>query len=78
MTPTLLREIGEALDGSTWQTAQARRRNVAVRTVQRWAAGTSQIPPITADLVADIDARISELRRLRAQLVYSREFIDRF
>lgn len=76
MTPEFLREIGEALDGSAWQTAQAKRRNVAVRTVQRWAAGSSQIPPIATDLVADIDARISELRRLRAKLVYSREFIE--
>lgn len=68
MTPTLLREIGEALDGSTWQTAQAKRRRVAVRTVQRWAAGASEIPDIAGELVGDIDTKLEQLRELRRRL----------
>lgn len=68
MTPQLLREIGEALDGATWQTAQARRRQVAVRTVQRWASGERSVPDLRDELLADIDGRIEELRALRRKL----------
>lgn len=68
MTPDLLREIGEALDGSTWQTAQARRRNVQIRTVQRWLSGERAVPDLRAELLADLDARIAELRALRKRL----------
>lgn len=43
MSPDLLREIGEALYGERWQTPLAQALGVAVRTMQRWAAGTQPI-----------------------------------
>lgn len=69
MTPQLLREIGEALDGEWWIRRQAARRGVAARTVERWASGASQMPEgIPGELVADLDAKIAELRALRRKL----------
>lgn len=44
MTPDLLREIGEALYGSRWQSDLARALNVADRTMRRWAAGDFPVP----------------------------------
>lgn len=37
----LLRETGEAMYGDQWQSPLARDLGVAVRTVQRWAAGVN-------------------------------------
>ena len=72
MTPQLLREIGEALFGPQWQSAMARLLDVAVRTVQRWAAGATEIPdgilpPLLAalrDRPTEIAAEIEALRRM--------------
>lgn len=66
-SPSLLREIGEALDGSSWRSAQARRRQVAERTVYRWERG-QPMPDLRAEWLADIDAKIAELRALRRKL----------
>lgn len=44
MTPSLLREAGEALYGARWQSGLARDLNVSDRTVRRWAAGDFDIP----------------------------------
>ena len=68
MTPELLRQIGEALDSERWQTAMARRRGVAVRTIQRWDAEQRAVPDLRVELAADIDARIAELRDLKRKL----------
>lgn len=38
----LLRETGEAMYGDQWQSPLARDLGVAVRTVQRWAAGVNE------------------------------------
>ena len=44
----LLAEIGEALYGERWQTALAHELGVADRTVRRWVAGDSPVPPCVA------------------------------
>ncbi len=45
MTPALLREAGEAMYGSRWQSDMARDLGVSDRTVRRWVAGEFAIPP---------------------------------
>lgn len=44
MTPSLLREAGEALYGSRWQSDLARDLRVSDRTVRRWSAAANEIP----------------------------------
>lgn len=69
MTPTLLREVGEAMDGDRWMAAMARRRQVNERTVRRWASGTSPIPDgLWLELRADISERRGELGELIKKL----------
>jgi hypothetical protein len=51
MTPTELREIGEALYGKHWQTKLAVRIKVDPRTVRRWIAGKRKISPLVADYI---------------------------
>ena len=73
MTPTLLRAVGEALYGDQWQTPLADALGVNLRSLQRWAAGTSTpssraMPGIIADLRRLVDARGRDLARLAAQL----------
>lgn len=41
---TLLRDIGEALYGESWQAGLADALGVNQRTVRRWAAGTAEMP----------------------------------
>jgi hypothetical protein len=69
LDPALLREIGVALDGTRWYLPMARRRQVAQKTVSRWDRGEFRIPPaVAAELAADIEAKIAELRALRRKL----------
>lgn len=56
MTPDLLNRIGQALYGALWQSALARDVNVAVRTMQRWAAGETPIPPTLREELAQLAA----------------------
>lgn len=42
---SLLHECGEALYGHAWQSPIARDLGVSTRTMQRWAAGTHDVPP---------------------------------
>lgn len=61
----LLHEIGGALYGPLWQSEMARDLGVAIRTVQRWAAGTYPVPEgVWWDLRDRIDVRRGELVRL--------------
>jgi DNA-binding XRE family transcriptional regulator len=59
MTSDLLRRIGNALYGESWQASLARDLGVPRRTVQRWATGEAR-PPLT-------------LRRNLARLVAARQ-----
>ena len=69
MTPTLLREIGEALDGPSWQTPLAARLGVTVRTVQRWVSGERGIPDgLAGELVPHLEVKIGNVGRLAVQL----------
>lgn len=56
MTPDLLNRVGQALHGAQWQSALARDLNVAVRTMQRWAAGETSIPPKLREDLARLTA----------------------
>lgn len=62
-------EIGEALFGPSWQTPLADVLGVAVRTVQRWAAGDrAPAPGIWRDIAALCRARGRALEAIAAQL----------
>ena len=65
MTVELLREVGEALYGPLWQSEMARELEVAIRTVQRWAAGDNAIPP---GVFVDLGGKVRERRAALAGL----------
>lgn len=44
MSNRLLREAGEALYGSRWQTEISRDLGVSDRTIRRWASGADDMP----------------------------------
>lgn len=70
----LLLKCGEALYGPQWQSALARDLGVADRTVRRWVAGTTDIPPglyvdllrLTQKRAKKLDALVSKLREAAA------------
>lgn len=65
----MIREIGEALYGSRWQAGMADALGVNLRTVRRWAAGTTEPPPgACADLLGIMRERIGELAELAEQI----------
>lgn len=69
LSPALLREIGETLDGPSWQTPLAARLGVAVRTVQRWAGGTSPVPDgLASELVEHLERKVGEAGALAVRL----------
>jgi hypothetical protein len=67
----LLVECGEALFGPRWQSELARELAVSDRTVRRWVAGTSEVPPglyvdllrLTQERAAALDALGPRLRK---------------
>lgn len=69
LTPALLREIGEALDGPSWQTPLAARLGVAVRTVQRWTSGSSPMPDgLASELAVHLEIKVGETVALAVRL----------
>jgi DNA-binding transcriptional regulator YdaS (Cro superfamily) len=65
----LLVECGEALYGAQWQSALARDLGVADRTVRRWVAGTSEVPPgLYVDLLRLTQERAAALDALAERL----------
>lgn len=67
MTPSLLREAGEALYGPRWQCDLARDLGVADRTIRRWASGSVSVSESLGSellaLLSDRQAAISRLQR---------------
>lgn len=64
-----LREVGEALYGPLWQTPLSEALEVSDRTVRRWAAGDSEIPPGVWDDVGKLcRARGKALERWACRL----------
>lgn len=64
-----LETIGQALYGPQWQSAIARDLAVSDRTIRRWVAGTSNIPPgILGELKAVCLKRSAELAALAAKI----------
>jgi hypothetical protein len=65
--PRNLRAAGEALYGTRWQSDLARDLEVAIRTVQRWDAGTHPVPetiwPELRELLGKRAATMLQLRR---------------
>jgi hypothetical protein len=67
----LLVESGEALYGPRWQSELARDLDVSIRTMQRWAAGTNDVPTglyvdllrLTLKRAAVLDALAYKLRK---------------
>lgn len=73
MTPDLLRSVGKAIWGPSWQSEMARSLGVAIRTVQRWAAGdTEPALGVYRDLILIVRQRrkglIEAERLLRAKV----------
>lgn len=70
MQPDTLLRLGPLLFGSGWKTALAERLDVNHRTVERWGAGRTAIPPWLSGQLLDIarerreklDEAIRELR----------------
>lgn len=68
MTPALLAAAGTLLYGPEWQAPMARDLDVADRTVRRWAAGQSRVPPgVADDLAGRLDAHATRLRAVPRQ-----------
>lgn len=67
----LLVETGEALYGPRWQSELARDLDVSIRTMQRWAAGATDVPQgiyldllrLTQERAAVLDALATRLRK---------------
>jgi len=65
----LLVEAGEALYGPRWQSELARDLGVADRTVRRWVAGTTDVPPgLYVDLLRLTQERAAVLDDLAPRL----------
>ena len=66
----LLVEAGTALYGAQWQSSVARDLGVSDRTVRRWVAGATELPPgvyldllrLAAERAAALDAIAQRLR----------------
>jgi len=54
MTPEELKQVGESLYGTRWQTKLARELPINVRTLRRWLSGEVAIRPIVANRIRDI------------------------
>lgn len=68
----LLRRAGEATFGTRWQSEVARMLSVTVRTVQRWAAGTT---PMSDDVLR----QMAETMRTRGQeMMFFGEGIEKY
>lgn len=69
MTPTLLREAGEAIFGPRWQSELARELNVTDRTMRRWVAGEFSIPQaVSAELRGILKAKGAAMAAVRRKL----------
>lgn len=70
MNPKQLDKIGTLLYGPRWQSDMARRLNVNIRTVQRWAAGETSRPHLTlaGEMIEVIDERIEDLTKQLEEL----------
>lgn len=65
MSSRLLRRCGEALYGPLWQSELSRQLGVSVRTMQRWADGTSDVPRgVYTDLLRLLTERAAEVDEL--------------
>ena len=72
MTKERLAEVGIALHGEIWKRSLAADLNVAVRTLERWADGSDDIPPgVVADLSKLVDDKIAALDALNTKIVES-------
>ena len=65
----LLRQVGEALYGRTWQTELAAGLDVSVRQVQRFAAGAAVAPAHWARLGNLLAHRALVIARLEKEIV---------
>jgi transcriptional regulator with XRE-family HTH domain len=67
--PPLIVAVGTALYGSRWQSELARALGVAIRTVQRWAAGDIEPPAgVYGELAPIVEERAAVLRPLLPRL----------
>lgn len=71
LPPDLLTRIGVALYGpEEWQLGLSKALQVSVRTVQRWCAGTMDMPPaLKEDLVEIVGAKRAALNNVLRELL---------
>ena len=70
MTRADLIEAGRLLYGPDWQSPLARELGVALRSVQRWAAGHNPVPDLASEIAPKLLARVS---LLESQAIQCRE-----
>ncbi len=63
-----LRAAAETLYGAEWQSPLARDLGVALRTVQRWAAGDNDPPDVRAEMLVIVRTRINLLSAMAERL----------
>lgn len=68
MDKDLLRDVGEALYGSRWQSEIAKDLNVADRTVRRWMADAVISDGVAADLAQLARQRLSLIQQVIERL----------
>ena len=68
VTLTTLRAAGTLLYGEYWQSPLARDLGIALRSMQRMAAGQARLPPLEAELAELCEARGVELCALALTL----------
>lgn len=67
---SLLRDVGEALYGSRWQSELARDLDVSDRTMRRWAAGTDIPPGVGMDLRRLCEERAKKIEGILNRLTF--------
>lgn len=69
LQPSTLVMIGEALFGSRWQSELARALDVSDRTVRRWVAGATDLPPgVAMDLLRLVTDKLGALEAVEQRL----------
>jgi hypothetical protein len=65
----LLKEVGEALYGSRWQSELARRIGISDRSVRRWVAGTDDVSDAAwRGMMEELGTRAIDLEVLRNRI----------
>lgn len=74
MNRSTLKQAGEALWGPQYRSEMARQLDVSLRTVMRWDAGDTPVPPVAVErLYGLLIKRQAEMAKLVAKLAAERK-----